>query len=221
MLVDGETDDTRWPLSARTAGGRLVHLVGDKSALGQYRDVKITDSNSEIFLVTKQGMCIRFQETDVRATGRASMGVIGMSLADGDEVVGMQLNTQGEHLLIVSERGLGKRTSIDEFTAQNRGGKGVLCYKITEKTGDIVGAKLVHDDHDIMMITNEGVVIRISVEDISVIGRNTSGVKLMNIDPDSDIRVASIAKVRDDGAKSEGDGIEDLELSEQETDQQE
>lgn len=110
---------------------------------------------------------------------------------------------------------LGQAHPIEEFTAQNRGGKGVLCYKITEKTGDIVGAKLVHDDHDIMMITNEGVVIRISVEDISVIGRNTSGVKLMNIDQNSDIRVASIAKVRDDGEKSEGDGIEELELSEE------
>ena len=184
-------------------------------------EVKATDNTKDIFLVTKKGQCIRFHETDVRVTGRVSMGVIGMKLNEGDEVVGMQMDTQGEKLLIVSENGMGKRTPIEEFTAQNRGGKGVLCYKITEKTGDIVGAKLVHDDHDIMMITNEGVVIRISVEDISVIGRNTSGVKLMNIDPDSDIRVASIAKVRDDGAKSEGDGIEDLELSEQETDQQE
>ena len=184
-------------------------------------EVKATDNEKDIILVTKYGQCIRFNEKDVRSTGRTSMGVRGMNLGDRDEVVGMQLNTQGEHLLIVSEKGMGKRTEMSEFTSQNRGGKGVLCYKITEKTGDIVGAKLVHDDHDIMMITNEGVVIRISVEDISVIGRNTSGVKLMNIDPDSDIRVASIAKVRDDGAKSEGDGIEDLELSEQETDQQE
>ena len=176
-------------------------------------EVKATDNTKDIFLVTKKGQCIRFHETDVRVTGRVSMGVIGMKLNEGDEVVGMQMDTQGEKLLIVSENGMGKRTPIEEFTAQNRGGKGVLCYKITEKTGDIVGAKLVHDDHDIMMITNEGVVIRISVEDISVIGRNTSGVKLMNIDQDSDIRVASIAKVRDDGEKSEGDGIEDLELS--------
>ena len=178
-------------------------------------EVKATDNTKDIFLVTKKGQCIRFHETDVRVTGRVSMGVIGMKLNDGDEVVGMQMDTQGEKLLIVSENGMGKRTPIEEFTAQNRGGKGVLCYKITEKTGDIVGAKLVHDDHDIMMITNEGVVIRISVEDISVIGRNTSGVKLMNIDQDSDIRVASIAKVRDDGEKSEGDGIEELELSEE------
>ena len=177
-------------------------------------EVKATDNTKDIFLITKKGQCIRFHETDVRVTGRVSMGVIGMKLNEGDEVVGMQMDTQGEKLLIVSENGMGKRTPIEEITAQNRGGKGVLCYKITEKTGDIVGAKLVHDDHDIMMITNEGVVIRISVEDISVIGRNTSGVKLMNIDQDSDIRVASIAKVRDDGEKSEGDGIEELELSE-------
>ncbi len=182
-------------------------------------EVKATDNTKDIFLVTKKGQCIRFHETDVRVTGRVSMGVIGMKLNEGDEVVGMQMDTQGEKLLIVSEYGMGKRTPIGEFTAQNRGGKGVLCYKITEKTGDIVGAKLVHDDHDIMMITNEGVVIRISVEDISVIGRNTSGVKLMNIDQDSDIRVASIAKVRDDGEKSEGDGIEDLELSGEDTEQ--
>ena len=120
------------------------------------------------------------------------------------------MHTQGDDLLVVSAYGMGKRTPIDEFSAQNRGGKGVLCYKITEKTGDLVGAKLVFKDHDIMMITTEGVVIRISVDDISVIGRNTSGVKLMNIDSDSDVRVASIAKVRDDGNKSEGDGIEEL-----------
>ena len=138
-----------------------------------------------------------------------------MKLNEGDCVVGMQMHTQGESLLVVSAYGMGKRTPIDEFTPQNRGGKGVLCYKITEKTGDIVGAKLVHDDHDIMMITTEGIVIRISVDDISVIGRNTSGVKLMNIDPDSNVRVASIAKVRDDGKKSEGDGIEELHLSDE------
>ncbi len=184
-------------------------------------EVKATDNTKDILLVTKKGQCIRFHETDVRVTGRVSMGVIGMKLNEGDEVVGMQMDTQGEKLLIVSENGMGKRTPIEEFTAQNRGGKGVLCYKITEKTGNIVGAKLVHDDHDIMMITNEGVVIRISVEDISVIGRNTSGVKLMNIDPESDIRVASIAKVRDDGEKSEGDGIEELEFSEEQQENKE
>ena len=180
-------------------------------------EVKATDNSKDIFLITKMGQCIRFNETDVRVTGRVSMGVIGMKLNDDDEVVGMQMDTQGEKLLIVSENGMGKRTPIDEFTPQKRGGKGVLCYKITEKTGTIVGAKLVHDDHDIMIITNEGIVIRITVEDISVIGRNTSGVKLMNIDQESDIRVASIAKVRDDGSKSEGEGTEDLDLEDEET----
>ena len=175
-------------------------------------EVKATDNTKDVFLVTKKGQCIRFHETDVRVTGRVSMGVIGMKLNEGDEVVGMQVDTQGEYLLVVSENGMGKRTQISEFTAQNRGGKGVLCYKITDKTGDIVGAKLVKDEHDLMIITNEGIVIRISVDDISVIGRNTSGVKLMAIDQDSDIRVASIAKVRDDGNKSEGDGIEELNL---------
>ena len=178
-------------------------------------EVKVTDDTKDIFLVTQKGQCIRFHETDVRVTGRVSMGVIGMKLNEDDQVVAMQMHTQGESLLVVSAYGMGKRTPIEEFTAQNRGGKGVLCYRITEKTGDLIGAKLVHDDHDIMMITTEGVVIRISVDDISVIGRNTSGVKLMNVDQDSDIRVASIAKVRDDGKKSEGDGIEELHLEEE------
>lgn len=184
-------------------------------------EVKATDNTKDIFLITKLGQCIRFHETDVRITGRVSIGVIGMKFHGDDQVIGMQVDTQGEKLLIVSENGMGKRTPIHEFTPQRRGGKGVLCYKITEKTGNIVGAKLVFDEHDIMMITTEGIVIRISVEDISVIGRNTSGVKLMNIDQQSDIRVASIAKVRDDGSKSEGDGLEalDLENSEAESDQ--
>ncbi len=179
-------------------------------------EVKATDDTKDIFLVTQKGQCIRFHETDVRITGRVSMGVIGMKLNDGDQVVGMQMHTQGESLLVVSANGMGKRTPMEEFSCQNRGGKGVLCYKITEKTGDLIGAKLVYNDHDIMMITTEGVVIRISVDDISVIGRNTSGVKLMNIDPESDVRVASIAKVRDDGKKSEGEGIEELHLKDEE-----
>jgi DNA gyrase subunit A len=175
-------------------------------------EVKATDNTKDIFLITQKGQCIRFHETDVRITGRVSMGVIGMKLNKDDQVVGMQMDSQGEKLLIVSANGMGKRTLIDEFSPQKRGGKGVLCYKITEKTGDIVGAKLVKDDHEIMLITTEGIIIRISVNDISVIGRNTSGVKLINIDQESDITVASIAKVRDNGSKSEGEGLEDLEL---------
>lgn len=174
-------------------------------------EVKGTDNTKDIFLVTKRGQCIRFHESDVRVTGRVSMGVIGVKLNEGDEVIGMQMHTQGDCLLVVSANGMGKRTSIEEFSAQNRGGKGVLCYKITEKTGELVGAKLVFDDHDIMMITTEGIVIRISAEDISIIGRNTSGVKLMNIDPESQVRVASIAKVREDRNKEdkvENNGLE-------------
>lgn len=164
-------------------------------------EVKATDNTQDIFMVTKKGQCIRFHESDVRVTGRVSMGVIGMRLDDDDEVIGMQMDSQGETLLVVSANGIGKRTDINEFPVQKRSGKGVRCYKIVEKTGDLVGAKLVHEDHDVMMITNEGIIIRISVKDISTLGRNTSGVKLMNIDTDSNTYIASIAKVRDDGSK--------------------
>ena len=182
-------------------------------------EVKATDNKRDIFMVTKFGKSIRFHETDVRVTGRVSMGVIGMRFEEDDEVIGMQMESQGETLLVVSENGIGKRTDISEFPIQKRGGKGVLCYKIVEKTGYLVGAKLVHEDHDIMMITNEGIVIRISVKDISIIGRNTSGVKLMNIDPNSDTRIASIAKVRDDEQNPEvEDAIDEQETEEASTD---
>ena len=160
-------------------------------------EVKMTDNTEDIFLTTKYGMSIRFHETDVRVTGRVSMGVIGMKLDGGDEVVGMQMASQGEYMLVASENGYGKMTHIDEFKCQNRGGQGLLCYKSTEKTGHLIGMKLVDQDRDIMLITTEGILIRISADDISVIGRNTSGVKLMNIDVDSDIKVATIAKVRE------------------------
>jgi DNA gyrase subunit A len=146
------------------------------------------------------------------------MGVMGMRLNEGDEVIGMQMNTQGDYLLVVSENGMGKCTEITEFSPQYRAGKGVLCYKITEKSGSLVGAKLVHRDYDIIMITTGGIVIRIAVGDISVIGRNTSGVKLMNIDPNSDVKVACIAKVHDGSSQSEEQEIEDAigELMEEE-----
>ena len=133
-----------------------------------------------------------------------------MKLDAGDEVVGMQLDTQGESLLIVSRNGLGKRTLLEEFAPQNRGGKGVKCYKINNKTGEIVGAKVVKKEQEIMIITTEGIIIRISVKDISVLGRITSGVKLINID-DKDISVASIAKVRENPNSSD-DGQLSLEL---------
>ena len=158
-------------------------------------EVKITDKDTDIFLVTKYGQCIRFKETDVRNTGRSSMGVRGMNLADLDEIVGMQLDHQGETLLIVSEKGMGKRTKLDEFTVQNRGGKGVRCYKITDKTGYVVGVKAVNDDHEIMMITDAGTIIQIPMSDVSIIGRATSGVKLINLS--DDVTVAKIAKVRE------------------------
>ena len=164
-------------------------------------EVKATDNSQDILLVTRKGMCIRFNETDVRVTGRVSMGVIGMRFEDDDEVIGMQMQSQGDSLLVVSENGMGKRTMITEFSAQNRGGKGVICYKCTDKTGYLVGAKLVNDGREIMIITTEGIIIRMTVDDISVIGRNTSGVKLMSIDQDSDIKVASIAKVRESVTK--------------------
>ena len=158
-------------------------------------EVKATDNNKDIILVTRDGQCIRFKETDVRSTGRASMGVRGMNLTDGDEVVAMQLNTQGDYLLVASENGMGKRTAMSEFAVQNRGGKGVKCYKITEKTGNVVGAKAVNEENEIMMITTEGIIIRLQCADISVLGRITSGVKMINLT--EGVTVASIAKVRD------------------------
>jgi len=172
-------------------------------------EVKTTDKDTEIFLVTKHGMCIRFKETDVRATGRTSMGVIGMNIADNDEIIGMQLDHQGDSLLIVSENGMGKRTYLDEFTVQKRGGKGVKCYKITEKTGYVIGVKAVTDEHEIMMITSEGIIIQLRMEDISTLGRITSGVRMINLDPK--VKVAQIAKVREkvsDGTQ-EYDNVED------------
>lgn len=158
-------------------------------------EVKITDNEKDIIMVTKYGQCIRFKEQDVRSTGRTSMGVRGMNLSDRDEVIGMQLHTQGDYLLIASEKGMGKRTAIEEFTCQNRGGKGVKCYKITEKTGNVIGVKAVNEENEIMIINTEGIVIRMECAGISILGRVASGVKLINLD--SDTKVASIAKVRE------------------------
>ena len=177
--------------NVRKNGLAAINLRDDDELI----EVKTTDKDTEIFLVTKQGMCIRFKETDVRATGRTSMGVIGMNLSHGDEIVGMQLDHQGDSLLIVSENGMGKRTYLDEFTVQKRGGKGVKCYKITEKTGEVIGVKAVNDDHEIMMITTGGVIIQLRMEDISTLGRITSGVKMINLD--EGVTVAKIAKVRE------------------------
>ena len=176
-------------------------------------EVKYTNNEQDVFLITKYGMCIRFRETDVRATGRASMGVIGMNLTDQDEIVAMQVRSQGEYLLVVSEKGLGKRTGMDEFTVQNRGGKGVKCYKLTDKTGNVVGAKAVNEDNEVMLITTEGIIIRIPCGGISIVGRIASGVKLMNVDSEN-VSVASIAKVREQMNKD--DSVEEIENSETE-----
>ena len=188
----------------RKSGLLAISLRDDDELI----EVKCTNNHNDIFLVTKHGYCIRFKETDVRCTGRVSMGVIGMNLEPEDEIVGMQLDVQGEALLIVSENGLGKRTMIGEFAVQHRGGKGVKCYKITEKTGDVVGVKSVNDDQEIMMITTGGIIIQMPVNGISVLGRITSGVKLIDIDVDSDIRVAGITKVR---VEAENEVAEDAE----------
>ena len=181
-------------------------------------EVKYTDNEQDVFLITKFGMCIRFHETDVRATGRVSMGVIGMSLTDQDEVVGMQVRSQGEYLLVVSENGLGKLTGMDEFTAQNRGGKGVKCYKITEKTGNVVGVKAVNEDNEVMLITTEGIIIRIPCSGISVVGRIASGVKLMDVDSEN-VSIAGIAKVREEGPKEDSEDSGEESEESQEKDQ--
>ena len=177
--------------NVRKVGLAAIALRDDDELI----EVKATDDKKNIILVTKYGQCIRFKETDVRSTGRVSMGVRGINLLDGDEVVAMQLNTQGYYLLVVSENGMGKRTSISEFTCQNRGGKGVKCYKITEKTGNVIGAKAVNEENEIMMITTEGIIIRLQCADISILGRITSGVKLINLS--KGVTVASFAKVRE------------------------
>ena len=191
--------------NVRKTGLAAISLKDDDELI----EVKFTDNKKDIILVTKYGQCIRFKDTDVRSTGRVSMGVRGINLSDGDEIIGMQLCSQGDYLLIVSEQGMGKRTSMSEFSVQNRGGKGVKCYKITEKTGNVVGVKAVNDDNEVMMITTEGIIIRISCSDISILGRITSGVKLMNLD--EKVSVASIAKVREKEDKTEGNEQEEAE----------
>ncbi len=190
--------------NVRKTGLAAINLREDDELI----EVKKTDDTQDIFLITKYGQCIRFKETDVRKTGRTSMGVIGMNLTDGDEVVAMQMESQGESLMIVSEKGLGKCTLTSEFTTQIRGGKGVKCYKITEKTGNIVGVKAVNKDNEVMLITTEGIIIRIKVADTALLGRITSGVKLINLD--EDVTVASIAKVREDKSLMADSDVEEL-----------
>ena len=208
-------------MNIRKKGLQAINLREDDELI----EVKITDDTADIILVTKNGMSIRFNENDVRSTGRTSMGVIGMNLSYDDEIIGMQLNSQGSDILIVSEKGLGKRTDIEEFTVQKRGGKGVKCYKVTEKSGAVIGAKIMNEDREVLLITNEGIIIRIAARDISKLGRITTGVKLMDIDSDKDIFVATIAKVKDtnpDGTpitEIEHEGDDDIITDEQDADE--
>jgi DNA gyrase subunit A len=200
----------------RKSGLQAINLREDDELI----EVKSTNHLKDIILVTKNGMCIRFNEHDVRPTGRTSMGVIGMTLNGDDEIVGMQLHTQGQYLLFVSENGLGKRTEMDEFTVQRRGGKGVKCYKITDKTGDVIGVKAVNEETEVMLITNEGIIIRIAVSDISVLGRITSGVKLMDINITNKIKVANLTKVKEStDSTTEEELIKNLEKELDEEDQ--
>ena len=193
----------------RKSGIQAITLREDDELI----DVNISDNNDNIMLITKKGQGIKFRETDVRETGRSAMGVRGIELNQDDEVISMQLESQGECVLIVSANGMGKRTPFTDFKLQNRGGKGVKCYKISDKTGEIVGAKAVNDGNEIMMITNEGIVIRMFVDDISILGRVTLGVKLMNTGDKDDIVVASITKVKE--SVTEADALEAARLSEE------
>ncbi len=159
--------------------------------------VKCTDEKQDVMLITRKGMSIRFNETDVRVTGRQSIGVIGINLDDDDEVVAMQLTEQGKYLLTVSELGFGKLTPLTEFNSQHRAGKGVHCYKIMDKSGPLVGAKILDTENDIIIITNAGTVIRLQLSDVRICGRSTTGVKLINLDAEKNTKVARIARVRE------------------------
>lgn len=193
-------------INIRAGGLNAISLREDDKLI----EVKTTKGEEEVLMATRLGQCIRFKETDVRPTGRTSMGVKGMTINEDDEIIGMQLISQGDNILAVTENGMGKRTSHDEFTVQHRGGKGIKYYRITPKTGEVIGFKVVKDSQDIMMITNEGIIIRINVEDISQIGRVTSGVKLMNVG--EDIRVVSITKVKKEEPKDDDEILEGEEL---------
>ena len=193
----------------RKTGLAAINLRDDDKLI----EVKITDNKEDILLFTKYGQCIRFKETDVRSTGRTTMGVIGMNLSDGDKIIAMQLASQGESVMIVSKKGLGKCTLISEFTTQNRGGKGIKYYKITEKSGNLIGVKAVHKDDEIMLITTEGIIIRIRVDETALLGRITSGVKLINLK--DDITVASVARVVEDKSLMPPEETKEENLSEE------
>ena len=182
----------------------------------QLIDVRQAVETDDVLLISKKGQSIRFHLSDIRETGRVSMGVVGMKLDEDDEVVSMQLSSDGADLLTISENGMGKKTPIDEFGVQHRGGKGLKCHKITEKTGLIKGAMAINPGDEIMLINSEGIVIRINTDTISTLGRNTSGVKLIDMDLDHDVTVASITKVLEE----ESENTEEIEQSEEEVSSQ-
>ncbi|MDO4620135.1 MAG: DNA gyrase subunit A [Lachnospiraceae bacterium] len=171
-------------------------------------EVKWDDSEQDMLLVSRMGMCIRFNVGDVRPMGRSAAGVRGMKLAEGDEVVNMITEKQGTHILFISENGIGKLTALDEFKVQYRGGLGLKCYKITEKSGPLVGARAVSTEDEILLITNEGVMIRTSCSSISVTGRNTTGVKIMDLK--DGVKVASFTKVLADDEEDTKEAAEEV-----------
>jgi DNA gyrase subunit A len=187
-------------------------------------DVKQTNADNDIFLVTAKGMCIRFSEKDVRSMGRAAAGVRGINLSEGDEVVGMQIDTQGDSLLFATENGMGKRTLMSDFRPQNRGGLGLKCYQITGRTGRLIGVKAVTEEHEVMMINTAGIIIQLRASDFKPIGRITQGVKMMNLD--DGVKVVQIAKVRgsvSDGIPESGheEDVDSAGTDNEETDQEE
>lgn len=159
-------------------------------------DVHVTDGKRDIIMISHLGQCIRFDENDARATGRVSMGVKGMNLADGDNVIGMQVAEENGELLFVSEMGMGKKTAMSEFKDQNRGGKGIRCYRVNAKTGNLAGVKVYKEGYELMLITTEGTVIRMKTDTIPVLGRDTSGVKLMQVDQEN-VKVSSIELIEE------------------------
>ena len=196
----------------RKSGLNAISLRDDDVLI----EVKKTDGNEEIMLFTEQGRCIRFKESDVRCTGRTTMGVIGMNVEDGDLVIAMQMVSEGDSIISVSEKGMGKRTNFDEFAVQHRGGKGVKCYKISDKTGLLVGYKAVNPDDELLLISSEGIIIRMNLSEVRELGRVTSGVKMMGLK--DDVTIASISKVlKDDSILDEEESEEDDDVTDDET----
>jgi DNA gyrase subunit A len=192
--------------SSRKTGLLGINLKDDDELI----DVRLTDGENNLVLVTKKGLCITFDEKDVRPVGRVSQGVIGIRLDDGDQVVGMEpIITEGKAtLLAITENGFGKRTELEEYRVQNRGGRGLITYKITPKTGDIVGIRVVNGDEDVMLITDTGTIIRINVSEINILGRSTQGVTLMRT---NEGKVVSIETVLEENEEDKDASMDEKE----------